>query len=151
ARPVCLSLSPPQPPQSVGVQVCDGFDCPSTTVSLEVGSLRGYDVVHDVVETSDFILRQLSSSSSTDCFFWEVEWKWLDDVPSRHIMIPDYNVESKFPPHLVSQWQSAVEEWIAAGWLVPTDLPDLQATSPLVLVPQEHKVTTPVRPCIDLK
>ncbi|KAF4704861.1 hypothetical protein FOZ63_027328, partial [Perkinsus olseni] len=147
--PICFS-SAPALPVSVGIQVCDGFDCSTTTASLDIGTVRGSHVITDVVETGDFILRQHSPLSGATPAYWEVEWKWLDGVPSRHIMIPDYNVREKFAPRLVDQWQAALEEWITLGWLEPTEISLLQATSPLVLVPQEHKVSTPVRPCIDL-
>ncbi|KAF4649728.1 hypothetical protein FOL47_001787, partial [Perkinsus chesapeaki] len=141
----------PRSTRTLGVQVTDGVDCPIDRVH-EIGLWRSDvgRVITDVVETSDFVVRRLATGSSPESpAYWEVEWKWVDGVPSRHIMPGDYGT-AKFVPRLEGMWRGAVEEWLAEGWLVATALPDLHASSPLLLVPQEHKVTTPVRPVIDL-
>ncbi|KAF4722770.1 hypothetical protein FOZ63_025105 [Perkinsus olseni] len=152
--PVGCTATSSVPRRDFGVQVTDGCDCPVSRLH-DLGTVRSdtHTVVTDVVETGDFVLRKLSPQSSPDVdapSFWEVEWKWLDGVPPRHIMPPDYGT-AKHNARLVGLWHEAVEEWISGGWVVPTPLEDLQATSPLLLIPQEHKLSTPVRPVIDLK
>ncbi|KAF4731143.1 hypothetical protein FOZ62_021402, partial [Perkinsus olseni] len=124
--------------------VVDGVDCPVDRAH-ELGAWRpdASRFITDLVETSDFVVRRLGAA--TDSLlpaFWEVEWKWRSTPPARHLMPPDYGT-AKYGDRLQAMWRAAVEEWIAEGWLVPSSLSDLHATSPLMLVPQEHKLSTP--------
>ena len=101
------------------------------------------------LSTSDGTVRWKSAPQ-----FWEVSWKWSEaTAPEGHIGsgVSEYSRRS-LSCEQEDTFCEEVDGWIEKGWLIPHD-PDVHgeavAVLPLLAVKQEHKVTTPVRPCLD--
>ncbi|XP_065190714.1 uncharacterized protein LOC135821644 [Sycon ciliatum] len=88
--------------------------------------------------------------------FWEVTWKWCDGAaPSSPIGtgIGEYSRQGLSDDQEV-KFVTEVQNWIDQGWLVPYDEGshgEIGGVLPLLAVCQEHKVSTPVRPCLDYR
>eukprot|EP00117_Sycon_ciliatum_P010277 scpid12682/ scgid5529/ len=88
--------------------------------------------------------------------YWEVKWSWKDDVaPSEPVGhgIGEYS-RSKLTPDQEGLFQAEVQKWLDSDFLVPHDRElhgDPVAVLPLLAQVQEHKGTTPVRPCLDYR
>ena len=87
---------------------------------------------------------------------WELSWKWKNDRPPEGTLgsgIGEYS-RSKLSPEQEQLFSDEVDSWIANGWLVEHNLDvhgEPAAVLPLLAVCQEHKSSTPVRPCLDYK
>ena len=93
---------------------------------------------------------------------WEVKWQWKDgEAPTVPLGsgVGQYS-RTKLSPEQEVKFCSEVNAWIDNGWLVPYDAarhspppppPPPGAVLPLLAVCQEHKATTPVRPCLDYR
>eukprot|EP00117_Sycon_ciliatum_P040218 scpid93421/ scgid29592/ len=95
-----------------------------------------------------------SVSWDPDRGYWGLTWKWIQGAePVQPIGsgIGEYS-RSKLTPEQEAEFCSEVDSWIDQGWLEPHD-PDKhgkpEAVLLLLAVAQEHKPTTPVRPCLD--
>ena len=88
--------------------------------------------------------------------FWEVQWRWSAGAPPQAPIgsgIGEYS-RQKLSPEQEAKFQAEIDLWLAEGWLVPYDADrhgPPGAVLPLLAVCQEHKPTTPVRPCLDYR
>ena len=100
------------------------------------------------LSTDDFVVHWSAEDKN-----WTLMWKWIDDVEPSGIGsgIGEYP-RNKLSPEEETQFHAELQTWITNGWLVPHD-PDVHgepgAVLPLIAVSQQHKATTPVRPCLD--
>ena len=86
--------------------------------------------------------------------YWSVKWRWIDEQPPTSPIgsgIGKY-ARTQLSLNEETKFHEEVRMWMSNGWLVPYDeeqhgLPG--AVLPLITVSQEHKPTTPVRPCLD--
>ncbi|XP_065182544.1 uncharacterized protein LOC135813373 [Sycon ciliatum] len=87
---------------------------------------------------------------------WSLKWYWQDGVEPCHRIGPNIGEYSrkKLSSKQEEQFCAEVKKWIDEGWLVRHD-PDVHgepaAVLPLLAQVQEHKATTPVRPCLDYR
>ena len=92
----------------------------------------------------------------SDKGYWQVRWKWSDGKePTRCVGsgIGQYP-RSKLTDEQEALFQKEVEGWMSNGWLVKHDSEvhgEPGAVLPLLAVVQEHKASTPVRPCLDYR
>ena len=88
--------------------------------------------------------------------YWSLKWLWKGDVEPCGPIGPSIGEYSrkKLTEEQEKQFCSEVAKWIEEGWLVPHD-PEVHgepaAVLPLLAQVQEHKETTPVRPCLDYR
>ena len=83
-----------------------------------------------------------------------LSWKWKDGSPPADPVghgVGEYS-RSKLAPEQERMFVGEVMKWIDAGWLVPDN--DALHDSPAAVLPllaqmQDHKASTPVRPCLD--
>ena len=86
---------------------------------------------------------------------WEAEWKWEGGQPPSSPIgsgIGEYS--KKLTEKDGACYTNEVESWIANKWLVPYDeavYGKPLCVLPFLAVPQAHKPTTPVRPCLDYR
>ena len=84
---------------------------------------------------------------------WVLSWNWKDGPPDRPLGpgIGEYP-RKKLTADQERLFQEEVEGWIQRGWqvkhCVETD-GEPKGVLPLIAQEQEHKPTTPVRPCLD--
>ncbi|XP_065189499.1 uncharacterized protein LOC135820118 [Sycon ciliatum] len=87
---------------------------------------------------------------------WELTWQWNDGVgPEASVGsgIGEYS-RHKLTAEQEKLFQDEVDLWIHNGWLVPHDTSvhgPPQCVLPLIPQVQEHKQSTPVRPCLDYR
>lgn len=87
---------------------------------------------------------------------WEMRWQWKNgEAPTAPLGsgVGQYS-RAKLSPEQEAKFCSEVNAWIDNGWLVPYDADHHGppgAVLPLLAVCQEHKATTPVRPCLDYR
>ena len=87
---------------------------------------------------------------------WMVTWRWKEGSPPQGTIgsgISEYS-RSGLTAEQEQQFSDEVDGWIERGWLVPHDesLHGKPAcVLPLLAQVQEHKATTPVRPCLDYR
>ena len=88
--------------------------------------------------------------------YWEVEWKWKGgQQPTSSIGsgLGEYS-RGKLTPSQEQKFRDEVAMWIDRGFMVPHD-PAIHgepaAVLPLLATCQEHKTSTPVRPCLDFR
>ena len=104
-----------------------------------------------ILTSSDFQVRW-----SEEKKFWTLQWEWLDDAePTAQIgpNIGEYP-RSKLTADQESHFRKEVAMWVEKGFLVPYRRDEHGtpgAVLPLMAVAQEHKPTTPVRPCLDYR
>ncbi|XP_065182720.1 uncharacterized protein LOC135813558 [Sycon ciliatum] len=87
---------------------------------------------------------------------WVLSWRWKSGSPPTQPVGPgvsEYS-RSKLTSDQEQLFAEEVQKWIDAGWLVPHDK-DVHgspgAVLPLIAQLQEHKASTPVRPCLDYR
>ena len=85
-----------------------------------------------------------------------MSWRWKDLHPPTGSIghgVGEYS-RAKLTPKQENLFASEVETWIENGWLVPHDEAKHGVPScvlPLLPQVQEHKPSTPVRPCLDYR
>ncbi|XP_065196502.1 uncharacterized protein LOC135827994 [Sycon ciliatum] len=111
-------------------------------------SKDGEDVV---LRTDDSEVRWDSASER-----WIVRWMWADDEPPTKQIgsgIGQYS-RKRLSPEQEASFCTEVDAWVENGWLVEHD-PSVHgepaAILPLLAKVQEHKASTPVRPCLDYR
>ena len=88
--------------------------------------------------------------------FWEVSWQWKDGAaPSSPIGsgIGEYS-RQRLTDNQEEKFVDEIQKWIQEGWLVPYDETvhgEIGGVLPLLAVCQEHKESTPIRPCLDYR
>ena len=88
--------------------------------------------------------------------FWTVCWKWADGEAPTHPIgagIGEYS-RQRLSEDQEAKFQEEVTMWVEKGWLVPCHVDKhgpIGAVLSLLAVCQEHKATTPVRPCLDYR
>ena len=87
--------------------------------------------------------------------YWQARWQWKDTVPSGTIGhgIGEYS-RKQLTAEQESLFCDEIEKWITEGWLIPHDAKEHgqpAAVLPLLAQLQEHKQSTPVRPCLDYR
>ena len=111
-----------------------------------------------VSETDDTV--QLCMTDVTATFnkklgFWEAEWKWKGgESPSSPIGSGIGEYSKKLTDEEQACYTREVESWIQEKLLVPYDealYGKPLCVLPFIAVPQAHKPTTPVRPCLDYR
>ncbi|XP_065185766.1 uncharacterized protein LOC135816500 [Sycon ciliatum] len=87
---------------------------------------------------------------------WILRWKWKSGAAPEVPVgsgIGQYSRE-KLSPEQEKLFCKEVDAWIANGWLVPHDEATHGAVAgvlPLIARTQEHKASTPIRPCLDYR
>ena len=87
---------------------------------------------------------------------WEVGWKWKSGEPPTSAVgsgIGEYS-RKRLADDQEAKFRDEIAMWIDNEWLVPYDASQhgpIGAVLPLIAVCQEHKPTTPVRPCLDYR
>ena len=87
---------------------------------------------------------------------WQMSWCWLSDQPPVTPIgsgVGEYS-RDKLTEHQEQLFRDEVQLWIAKGFLIKHDRQEHGepvCVLPLIAVTQEHKVTTPVRPCLDYR
>ena len=115
---------------------------------ISVDRLDNGDVV---LRASDFCVRWDAQKRH-----WILAWQWLDGKKPARVSGPaigEYS-RSKLTSEQEQHYRDEVKLWIDNGWLVPHDLSrhgEPASILPLMAVCQEHKPTTPVRPCLDYR
>ena len=86
--------------------------------------------------------------------YWELTWLWANGEPQN----PIGHGVGEYPRDRLSAKEEElfgmeVEGWITKGWLKPveSDQAELMCVLPLIAQVQEHKPSTPVRPCLDYR
>eukprot|EP00117_Sycon_ciliatum_P045998 scpid93880/ scgid32998/ len=139
---------PPAPSDVTAASVVssnDDVDHPSYHVSAERDSA-------DIVLTTDDAEVRWNGSSKQ----WVASWKWKSGTPPIGTIgsgIGEYS-RNKLTAEQEQLFTQEVDSWIERGWLVPHD-EQLHGKPACVLPPlaqvQEHKESTPVRPCLDYR
>ena len=131
-----------------------------TSVAASVASSKlptGVHVVEDAVTgdvtltTDDGEIRWLAEDKK-----WEVAWKWSSEKEPQGQVGPNISEysRSKLTSDQEESFCREVDSWVEKGWLIPHDADvhgEPAAVLPLLAVVQEHKATTPVRPCLDYR
>ena len=87
---------------------------------------------------------------------WVLSWQWKDGGPPKEPFgsgIGQY-ARNRLSAAEEHQFGEEVRGWIDNGWLVehdPATHGDVATVLPLLAKVQEHKSTTPVRPCLDYR
>ena len=106
----------------------------------------------DVELVSDDVTAQWSAVNQV----WTVSWRWVgDDAPAGTIGsgLGEYG-RTKLSPSQEALFSKEVHGWIENGWLVehdPEKHGEPKCVLPLLAQVQEHKPSTPVRPCLDYR
>lgn len=86
---------------------------------------------------------------------WTLTWTWKGEEPEQPVGpgIGEYP-RSKLTDEQEQLFQREVDGWLESGWLIPHD--PVQHGSPRCVLPliaqvQDHKPSTPVRPCLDYR
>ena len=88
--------------------------------------------------------------------YWEVKWFWkAGEEPSEPLGsgVTAYSRKS-LSPEQEEKFCREVDSWVEKGWLVPYDAQHHGppgAVLPILASCQEHKLTTPIRPCLDYR
>ena len=104
-----------------------------------------------VLSTDDGVVTWIAAEKR-----WQMSWKWKDgQEPTNKIGhgIGEYS-RAKLTPDQEEKFCAEVDSWVKNGWLVehnPAIHGDPAAVLPFIAVAQEHKATTPVRPCLDYR
>ena len=131
--------------ESIGA-VCSDDKHPLRNVSV----LREAD--GNVELTSNDVIVNWNDANKT----WTLLWKWLDGVGPHHPVdsgLGEY-LRTKLSPDQEEVFTEEVQKWLDNGWLVkhdPARHGEPQCVLPLLALPQEHKPTTSVRPCLDYR
>ena len=146
ACPLVLASSTPDEhpsrPESEARAVAEDFH------HADVEKLSNGDVV---LRASDMILRWSTADKA-----WEVQWQWADKTePTTCIRsgLGEYP-RSKRSKEQEQLFGDEVEKWLGNGWLVKHDVEkhgEPRCVLPLFAATQEHKASTPVRPCLDYR
>ena len=121
----------------------------------DVHPSRHVDVVRD---GEDVVLTADDGSVKWDSarHQWVLSWKWQGEQPP---IDPIGSGIGQYARHRLSSEQEQLfceemESWIDKGWLVPHDESkhgEIAGVLSLLAKDQAHKVTTPVRPCLDYR
>ena len=146
ACPLVLASSTPDEhpsrPESEARAVAEDFH------HADVEKLRNGDVV---LRASDMILRWSTADKA-----WEVQWQWADKTEPTTCIgsgLGEYP-RSKLSKEQEQLFGDEVEKWLGNGWLVKHDVEkhgEPRCVLPLLAATQEHKASTPVRPCLDYR
>eukprot|EP00117_Sycon_ciliatum_P016048 scpid17635/ scgid15645/ Gag-Pol polyprotein; Matrix protein p10; p20; Capsid protein p25; Nucleocapsid protein p14; Protease p15; Reverse transcriptase/ribonuclease H p90; Integrase p46 len=138
-----IVFGPGKPPR--GVTAAADLPHPSPYVSV---SRDGQDTI---LTLPDGEARWLADKK-----YWQVKWTWKDGLPPNGPVghgIGEYS-RNKLSADQEQLFQDAIKQWIDDDWLVPHD-PKIHgepaAVLPLLAQVQEHKTSTPVRPCLDYR
>ena len=88
--------------------------------------------------------------------YWEVAWKWASGEPPTSPVgsgVGEY-FRRRLSDEQEAKFQKETGLWQAEGWLVPYDADvhgPVGGVLPLIAVCQEHKLSTPIRPCLDYR
>ena len=88
--------------------------------------------------------------------YWEVAWKWTSGEPPANPVgsgVGEY-FRRRLSDEQEAKFQKEAGLWQAEGWLVPYDADvhgPVGGVLPLIAVCQEHKLSTPIRPCLDYR
>ena len=88
--------------------------------------------------------------------FWEVSWRWQDGAAPTFPLgsgIGEYS-RQKLSDDQESKFVQEVQNWVNQKWLVPYDESQhgkMGCVLLLLAVCQEHKESTPIRPCLDYR
>ena len=87
---------------------------------------------------------------------WYLSWKWSSGAPPTSPVGPPVGEYSR--TQLTAEQEelfcAEVDQWLAKGWMEKYDEAvhgDIAGVLPLLAVAQEHKESTPVRPCLDYR
>ncbi|XP_065196213.1 uncharacterized protein LOC135827687 [Sycon ciliatum] len=115
---------------------------------------------HVTISEENGVVR-LDMSDGTATFnpadgYWEIAWRWSAGNPPKDRVgsgLGEYS-RKKLSEEQEQLFRAEVQMWIDQGWLVPHDA-EVHG-SPIAVLPllancQEHKLSTPVRPCLDYR
>ncbi|XP_065190928.1 uncharacterized protein LOC135821857 [Sycon ciliatum] len=138
----------PASPEPVSSVVSDALQSPDQHPSRHVSVVQdGEDVTLSVEDG------QIKWLADEQC--WQAAWRWKDDKPPTGRIgsgIGEY--PRKLSDDQEKLFQQEVDSWIGNGWLIEHDEEVHGAPAailPWLAVSQEHKPTTPVRPCLDYR
>ncbi|XP_065195680.1 uncharacterized protein LOC135827084 [Sycon ciliatum] len=147
-RSVLFGPSPASDPEPVSSVVSDALQSPDQHPSRHVSVVQdGEDVTLSVEDG------QIKWLAAEQC--WQAAWRWKDDKPPTGRIgsgIGEY--PRKLSDDQEKLFQHEVDSWIGNGWLIEHDEEVHGAPAailPWLAVSQEHKPTTPVRPCLDYR
>ncbi|XP_065189595.1 uncharacterized protein LOC135820209 [Sycon ciliatum] len=147
-RSVLFGPSPASDPEPVSSVVSDALQSPDQHPSRHVSVVQDGEGVTLSVEDG-----QIKWLAAEQC--WQAAWRWKDDKPPTGRIgsgIGEY--PRKLSDDQEKLFQHEVDSWIGNGWLIEHDEEVHGAPAailPWLAVSQEHKPTTPVRPCLDYR
>jgi hypothetical protein len=88
--------------------------------------------------------------------FWVCGWSWKGgprppDAAYRFGPAFYPSQMRKFSPEQVSKWNAEIDLWEQNQFIVKVNRDDIDSNIPLMLISQEHKLSTPVRPVLNYK
>ena len=127
----------------------------SVSASVATSDKHPSPFVEVTHENNDIVLKvndgEVRWMAKEQC--WQARWQWKDTVPSGTI---GHGIREYSRKQLTAEQESLlcdeIEKWITKGWLIPHDVKEHgQPAAVLLLLAQlqEHKQSTPVRPCLD--